>query len=221
LDKVLENDEIRSLITAIGTGIAFGSDEPEAEDVDGAEQTADGEDVDQFVASTGNGKAASNGKKSGYDLSKLRYHKIILMTDADVDGDHIRTLLLTFFWLYMRPLIEEGNVYIAQPPLYRIKAGKDTQYYAQTEKDRDEILKTIRNKKDVQVTRFKGLGEMNDEDLADTTMDPTKRRLAQVRIDEAFAAQEMFDILMSTKVEPRKDFIVKHAKEVTNLDWHS
>jgi len=202
VDKVLENEEIRSLITALGTGIAFEND-PNGNG-DGEHDGANGAE-----------------KKNGYDLSKLRYHKIIVMTDADVDGDHIRTLLLTFFWLYMRPLVEEGYVYIAQPPLYRIKAGKDQQYYAQTEEERDQILKTVRSRKDVQVTRFKGLGEMDPEDLADTTMSADKRRLARVQIEEAFAAQEMFDVLMSQKVEPRKEFIIKHAKEVVNLDWHS
>jgi DNA gyrase subunit B len=202
MDKVLENEEIRSLITALGTGIAFENDQNGAEE-NGAEE---------------NGEKKKNG---GYDLSKLRYHKIIVMTDADVDGDHIRTLLLTFFWLYMRPLVEEGYVYIAQPPLYRIKSGRDTQHYAQTAEERDRILRSLRSRRDVQVTRFKGLGEMNAEDLADTTMDPNNRKLAQVRIEEAFAAQELFDILMSSKVEPRRDFIIKHAKEVTDLDWHS
>jgi DNA gyrase subunit B len=199
---VLENEEIRSLITALGTGIAFEND-PNGADENGQEE---------------NGEKKKNG---GYDLSRLRYHKIIVMTDADVDGDHIRTLLLTFFWLYMRPLVEEGYVYIAQPPLYRIKSGRDTQHYAQTTEERDRILRSLRSRRDVQVTRFKGLGEMNAEDLSDTTMDPNNRKLAQVRIEEAFAAQELFDILMSSKVEPRRDFIIKHAKEVTDLDWHS
>jgi DNA gyrase subunit B len=202
MDKVLENEEIRSLITALGTGIAFEND-PNGADENGQEE---------------NGEKKKNG---GYDLSRLRYHKIIVMTDADVDGDHIRTLLLTFFWLYMRPLVEEGYVYIAQPPLYRIKSGRDTQHYAQTTEERDRILRSLRSRRDVQVTRFKGLGEMNAEDLSDTTMDPNNRKLAQVRIEEAFAAQELFDILMSSKVEPRRDFIIKHAKEVTDLDWHS
>jgi DNA gyrase subunit B len=122
----------------------------------------------------------------------------------------------------MRPLVEEGYVYIAQPPLYRIKSGKDQQWYAKNEEERDSILKSLRSRKDVQVTRFKGLGEMNAEDLEDTTMKVENRRLAQVMIEEAFAAQEMFDILMSVKVEPRRDFIFKHAKELTDekLDWH-
>jgi len=204
VDRVLENETIRALITALGTGVTFASDSaPEAE--------SSGEE------SNGNGNG--NGKGS-YNLSRLRYHKIIIMTDADVDGDHIRTLLLTFFWQYMRPLIEDGYVYIAQPPLYRIRAGKDQQFYAQTEQERDEIVRSLRNRKDVQVTRFKGLGEMDPPDLRDTTMDANNRRLARVRIEEAFDAQELFDILMSTRVEPRRDFIIKHAKEVSDVDWH-
>lgn len=206
LDKVLDNNEIRALITALGTGISLSNGS-------NGDETGSGDEED--VA--GNG---GQGKGNGYDLRKLRYHKIILMTDADVDGDHIRTLLLTFFWLYMRPLIEEGYVYVAQPPLFRIKEGKDKQYYAQSEQERDEILKRIRNRKDVIITRFKGLGEMNAEDLYDTTMDPERRRLAQVDISDGLAAQEMFDVLMSQKVEPRRDFIVRHAHEVSDVDWH-
>lgn len=208
LDKVLDNNEIRALITALGTGITLGDSNGNgnagAENEDGAD--------------TGlNGGAP---KQNAYNLGKLRYHKIILMTDADVDGDHIRTLLLTFFWLYMRPLIEDGYVYVAQPPLFRIKEGKDKQHYAQSENERDEILRGVRNRRDVIITRFKGLGEMDAEDLFDTTMDPERRRLAQVDISDGLAAQEMFDVLMSQRVEPRRDFIVRHAHEVSDVDWH-
>ena len=206
VDKVLENEEIRAMITALGTGISYGEDTEE----------------DKEPKDNGELLEVKKDKAPTYDLSRLRYNKIIIMTDADVDGDHIRTLLLTFFWLYMRPLIEEGHVFIAQPPLYRIKSGKNDQFYAQSEAERDVILKTLRNKRDVIVTRFKGLGEMNSGDLADTTMDVNKRRLARVQLDPENlpAAIEMFDIFMSDKVEPRRDFIVAHAKEVTDVDWH-
>jgi len=205
---VLDNNEIRALITALGTGITLGDSNGNGNA--GAE--------DEVGADTGlNGGAP---KQNAYNLGKLRYHKIILMTDADVDGDHIRTLLLTFFWLYMRPLIEDGYVYVAQPPLFRIKEGKDKQHYAQSENERDEILRGVRNRRDVIITRFKGLGEMDAEDLFDTTMDPERRRLAQVDISDGLAAQEMFDVLMSQRVEPRRDFIVRHAHEVSDVDWH-
>lgn len=196
LDKALENEEIRALITALGTGIAGPSN--------GSNDNGDEKSESDFK----------------FDLSKLRYHRIIIMTDADVDGDHIRTLLLTFFFRYMRPLIEEGHVYIAQPPLYVIKAGKDERYYARTEKDRDEILKSIR-RKSATVGRFKGLGEMNAEELAETTMNPTTRRLVRVELEDAVAADEIFSVLMGDKVEPRKEYIVRHAKQVTDLDWHA
>ena len=215
VDKVLENEEIRAMITALGTGISYGTD--------GEEEEEEAEPSDGYASANGNGNGNGHGaSKSSYDLKKLRYDKIIIMTDADVDGDHIRTLLLTFFWHYMRPLIQEGHVYVAQPPLYRVKVGKNDQYYAKNEEERDAILKRVRTKKDVMVTRFKGLGEMNAIDLAETTMDQEKRRLAQIQIDPENlpAAIEMFDIFMSEKVEPRRDFIVAHAKEVTDVDWH-
>ncbi len=215
VDKVLENEEIRAMITALGTGISYGTD---SEDEEAETEVSDG-----YASAPSSGNGNGNGSsKSSYDLSKLRYDKIIIMTDADVDGDHIRTLLLTFFWHYMRPLIQEGHVYVAQPPLFRVKVGKNDQYYAKNEDERDAILKRVRTKKDVMVTRFKGLGEMNAIDLAETTMDQDKRRLARIQIDPENlpAAIEMFDIFMSEKVEPRRDFIVAHAKEVTDVDWH-
>ena len=218
IDKVLENEEIRAMITAIGTGIAYGEEEEEEEIIEEVNEDS-GYAAVANVSSNGNGNGKN--KTRNYDLSKLRYDKIIIMTDADVDGDHIRTLLLTFFWHYMRPLLTEGHVYIAQPPLFRIKCGKNDQYYAKNEEDRDKILKSLKGKKDIQVNRFKGLGEMDAPDLAETTMEVDKRRLARVQIDQdnLSAAIEMFDIFMSDKVEPRRDFIVAHAKEVSDVDW--
>lgn len=218
VDKVLENEEIRAMITALGTGISYGvdSDDDDKNDGKNPKDGADGADSELLEVKKDKDKSPS------YDLSKLRYHKIIIMTDADVDGDHIRTLLLTFFWLYMRPLIEEGHVYIAQPPLFRVRAGKNEQHYAKSVEERDVILKSMKGKRDITVNRFKGLGEMDAADLAETTMDVHKRSLAKVQIDteNLSAAIEMFDIFMSDKVEPRRDFIVAHAKEVTDVDWH-
>ena len=175
LNKILNNLEIRALITAIGTGL--------------------GDD---------------------FDIEKARYHKIIIMTDADVDGAHIRTLLLTFFYQYMRPLIEIGYVYIAQPPLYRIKKGKATHYVysdAQLEQKLEEM-----GRQGAGIQRFKGLGEMNPDQLWDTTMDPDTRTLVQVMLENAMEADEIFTILMGDKVEPRRLFIEQHAREVKNLD---
>ena len=224
LDKALENEEIRALITALGTGISRGSvsDEEELPLFAGEGETeteAESEaEPEVEVAAKGNG----NGKEQGfvYDLSKLRYDRVIIMTDADVDGDHIRTLLLTFFFRYMRPLIETGHVYIAQPPLYRVSAGKDQQFYARNDVELEEILKGIRGRREAKVQRFKGLGEMNADQLHETTMDPAKRTMAQVTMEDAILADEMFTTLMGDKVEPRREFIERHAKEVTNVDWH-
>ncbi len=187
MDKALDNEAVKMLISAVGTGLALGTG---------------GED-----------------DTPSFDLAKLRYDKIIIMTDADVDGDHIRTLLLNFFYRYMKPLVDHGHVFIAQPPLYSVRIGKDEKVYARTEADRDRILKEIK-KKEVHVTRFKGLGEMNPEDLADTTMNIEKRTLAQVTVEEAAEADQIFTMLLGEKVEPRRLFIEKHAREVKEIDAH-
>ncbi len=150
------------------------------------------------------------------DLSKLRYGKIIIMADADVDGSHIRTLMLTFFFRFMRPLIEEGHVYIAQPPLYRITKGKSDHYYAYSDEERDKIMSQLGGKYEIQ--RYKGLGEMDPQQLWETTMDPSTRIMLRVDMEDAAAADEVFTILMGDKVEPRREFIEKNAKYVQNLD---
>ena len=150
-----------------------------------------------------------------FDISKLRYGKVIIMADADVDGSHIRTLLLTFFFRFMRPVIEQGHIYIAQPPLYRITKSKK-HYYAYTDEERDELLKELGNGTEIQ--RYKGLGEMDSEQLWETTMNPETRIMLRVSLEDAAAADETFTILMGDKVEPRRDFIEKNAKYVQNLD---
>jgi DNA gyrase subunit B len=160
--------------------------------------------------------ALGGGIGEGFDLAKIRYHRIILMSDADVDGAHIRTLLLTFFYRHMPSVIEAGYLYIAQPPLYRISTGKVTRY-AQTEKERDRIIKEF-NVKNLSVQRFKGLGEMNADQLWETTMNPETRTLLQVDSENAAAADEIFTMLMGEKVGPRKDFIKAEARKVQNLD---
>ncbi len=177
LDKILANNEVKALISALGTGIG-----------------------------------------ESFDLSGLRYSRVIVMTDADVDGSHIRTLLLTFFFRYMQPLIESGHLYIAQPPLYRI--GRRNQVsYAYSEKEKEKILSEMGSSADkAVVSRFKGLGEMNPEQLWDTTMDPATRTLLQVTIDDAAEADRTFDMLMGSAVPPRRRFIQTHAREVRNLD---
>ena len=176
LDKVLANQEIRTMIQTLGAGV--------------------GDD---------------------FDPGKLRYHKIIIMTDADVDGAHISTLLLTFFYRYMQPLIEKGYLYLAQPPLYRVQKGK-TVSYCYNEKELRNILDNAADPTKMSVQRYKGLGEMNPEQLWETTMDPQNRVLKRVEIDDLMGAEEYFSILMGDKVEPRRDFIAAHAHEVRNLD---
>jgi DNA gyrase subunit B len=178
IDKVLSNEEIRTIITAIGSGI-----------------------------------------KEEFELEKARYHKIIIMTDADVDGAHIRTLLLTFFFRQMRELIEAGFMYIAQPPLYRVAKGKQ-EFYAYDEKERETYTERLggNERGSVNIQRYKGLGEMNKEQLWDTTMDPERRTLMRVNVEDAVQADLIFQQLMGDEVEPRKLFIEKNARFVSNLD---
>lgn len=153
-----------------------------------------------------------------FDISKLRYDKVIIMADADVDGSHIRTLLLTFFYRYMKPLVEQGHIYIAQPPLFKVSKGKE-EFYAYNEKEVDRIVKEKGWKKqECNIQRYKGLGEMNPEQLWETTMNPETRTILKVELEDAVAADEIFTTLMGDKVEPRKEFIQTHAKNVTNLD---
>ena len=159
--------------------------------------------------------ALGTGIGDEFDINKLRYNKVIIMADADVDGSHIRTLLLTFFFRYMRPLVEEGHVYIAQPPLYRITKNKEHKY-AYSDIERDQILSQIEGKSEIQ--RYKGLGEMDAEQLWETTMNPETRLMLRVELSDAEAADETFTILMGDKVEPRREFIEKNAKYVQNLD---
>ncbi|WP_206424240.1 DNA topoisomerase (ATP-hydrolyzing) subunit B [Cohnella candidum] len=161
--------------------------------------------------------ALGTGIGDDFDLSKARYHKICIMTDADVDGAHIRTLLLTFFYRYMRKLIEAGYVYIAQPPLFKIERNKVVRY-AQSERERDQIIAEFGEGTKINVQRYKGLGEMNAEQLWETTMDPDSRTMLQVRIEDAMQADMIFDTLMGDNVEPRRDFIQQYAKSVKNLD---
>jgi DNA gyrase subunit B len=174
LDKMLQNNEIRTLLTALGTGIG-----------------------DQF------------------DPTKLRYHRVVIMTDADVDGSHIRTLLLTFFFRHLEQLILDGHVYIAQPPLYRVRSGKQ-EAWAYTEEELQAALKKLGEKSEIQ--RYKGLGEMNPDQLWDTTMDPEKRILLQVTLENAALADVLFTELMGEDVDSRRKFIQRNAKDVRFLD---
>lgn len=160
--------------------------------------------------------ALGTGIGDEFDITKIRYHKIVIMADADVDGQHIRTLLLTFFFRYMRPLIDEGYIYIAQPPLFKVSKGKSFKY-AYTEEERDRYTAEFGGEK-VDVQRYKGLGEMDPEQLWETTMDPATRIMLRVTLEDAMEADETFSILMGDKVEPRREFIEKNAKYVQNLD---
>ncbi|MCK5594049.1 MAG: DNA topoisomerase (ATP-hydrolyzing) subunit B [Candidatus Aenigmarchaeota archaeon] len=161
--------------------------------------------------------AIGTGVGDQFDSSKLRYHKVIIMTDADVDGAHISTLILTFFYRYMKDLVEEGNIYLAMPPLYKIQSGK-TINYAYTDKEKEDILSSDEVRSSARIQRYKGLGEMNPEQLWDTTMNPENRTLVQVTINDVEQADDIFTTLMGDKVEPRREFIQSHALEVTDLD---
>jgi DNA gyrase subunit B len=160
--------------------------------------------------------ALGAGVEAEFDTSKLRYHRVIMMTDADVDGAHIRTLLLTFFYRYMTPLIEGGHVYAALPPLYMVKQGKE-RHYAWSDRELDALLERI-GRQGIVIQRYKGLGEMDSEQLWETTMNPETRTLKRLRLEDAVQADEIFTMLMGEKVEPRRDFIQEHAHEVVNLD---
>ena len=165
--------------------------------------------------------ALGAGLGNEFDISKLRYHKVVIMADADVDGSHIRTLLLTFFFRYMRPLIDGGYVYAAVPPLYKLKKGKETRV-AFSDEERDAVSAEMRGDNEnakIDISRYKGLGEMNPEELWETTMDPERRTLKKITLEDAILADETFSLLMGEKVEPRKEFIEKNAKYAVNLDF--
>ena len=161
--------------------------------------------------------AFGTGIHNDFDITKLRYHKIILMTDADVDGAHITTLLLTFIFRFMPKLIDDGYVYLAQPPLYKLEKGKVINY-AYSDEERDMYIKEMGTEGMKPIQRYKGLGEMDADQLWETTMDPERRILVKVNIEDARAADEIFDMLMGDKVEPRREFIQQNAKYVQNLD---
>ena len=154
-----------------------------------------------------------------FDISKLRYGKVVIMADADVDGSHIRTLLLTFFFRFMRKLVEQGHVYIAQPPLFKLSRGKQVRYaYSNEERDRYIVELGGENRQKVDIQRYKGLGEMDPEQLWETTMNPENRIMVRVELEDAQKADEIFTILMGDRVGPRKEFIEQNARYVTNLD---
>ncbi|MDH4388121.1 MAG: DNA gyrase subunit B [Fimbriimonas sp.] len=214
IDKALDNEEIKALIAALGVGIDLSLGK--------ADLSVDEDQPDLELNGPKKREKDPKEKEVQFDLSKLRYHKVVIMTDADVDGEHIRTLLLTFFYRYMKPLMQAGHIWLAQPPLFVVKVGANERYYAMTEGERDEIIAGIKKGRKYDVTRFKGLGEMNAEDLEDTTMAVDKRRMVQVICDKTFEMEieEMFSKLMGEKVEPRREFIERHAKEALNVDWH-
>ena len=214
IDKALDNEEIKALIAALGVGIDLSLGK--------ADLSVEEDQPDLELNGPKKREKDPKEKEVQFDLSKLRYHKVVIMTDADVDGEHIRTLLLTFFYRYMKPLMQAGHIWLAQPPLFVVKVGANERYYAMTEEERDAIIAGIKKGRKYDVTRFKGLGEMNADDLEDTTMAVDKRRMVQVICDKTFEMEieEMFSKLMGEKVEPRREFIERHAKEALNVDWH-
>ena len=224
LDKALDNEEIKSLIAALGVGIDLSMGKSSA--VRAEEEDEAREAFEMVVTESPKKNGGGYGKKEKdeptFDIDKLRYDKIIIMTDADVDGEHIRTLLLTFFYRYMKPLMDRGHIYLAQPPLFVVKVGNNERYYASSIEERDALIKQHKKKKDPTVTRFKGLGEMNAEELEETTMNPVNRKLVKVHMDPELEIEieQMFSRLMGDKVEPRRNFIEAQAKKVTNVDWH-
>jgi DNA gyrase subunit B len=199
IDKILENEELKNLISAIGPEVI--------------EKLSAREDIDDETAAE-TGEVLNQNEKDRV-LQFLRYHKIIIMTDADVDGAHIRTLLLTFFYRYAKKLIETGCVYIAQPPLYLVKKGKQ-QMYCYSDEEKEKLAKEYGKDANLHIQRYKGLGEMNPEQLWSTTMDPKFRSLWRVELEDAVRADELFTVLMGSEVEPRKKFIQEHA---TNIKW--
>jgi DNA gyrase subunit B len=221
LDRALDNEEIKSLITAVGVGIAPYANALGAATTNGNANGNGTGNGNGAVAVDGDGAAVELEEeevepKSTLDLGKLRYNRIIIMTDADVDGAHIRTLLLNFFYRYMQALVEAGHIYLAKPPLYKISAGKE-RLYAWSEQDLEEKKKQIRGRNPF-VQRFKGLGEMDADELAVTTMDVNNRSLMQVTVDDAVTADQIFSVLLGEKVEPRRQFIEAHAKDIKDLD---
>ncbi|MBD3345588.1 MAG: DNA topoisomerase (ATP-hydrolyzing) subunit B [Chitinivibrionales bacterium] len=176
------------------------------------------DEIQALVQALGTGFGQSeNGEEDGFNIDKLRYHKIIIMTDADVDGSHIRTLLLTFFFRHMPDLIEKGFVYIAQPPLYKIKSGKEERYVF-TDEGKQKVVEEWKERKNLSLQRYKGLGEMNPDQLAETTMNPETRRLLKVKLEDSVEADRIFTMLMGEEVEPRRRFIEQNAEKVQNLD---
>ncbi len=232
-DKIYNNDKLQPVILAVGAGIGADFDITKIRygkiiimadaDVDGAwgkmlnvekaraDKIYNNDKLQPVILAVGAGIGAD------FDITKIRYGKIIIMADADVDGAHIRTLLLTFFFRYMRPLIENGNVYLAQPPLYKLSKRGFQDVYCYTDEEMAQHLEEM-GRENVNIQRYKGLGEMNPEQLWETTMNPESRTLVKVEMEDAIKADEIFTILMGDEIAPRREFIEQNAKYVKNLD---